>query len=71
VAIEGNPKMLVRDIAEGYSCFTASSLRRFLPQDLKILNPEFAVAIYCGLQTLAATLVVCFETPVFLTRSQR
>jgi len=24
------------------------------------LNPEFAVAIYCGLKILAATLVVCF-----------
>jgi hypothetical protein len=33
--------------------------------------PDIAVAIYCGLQTLAATLVVCFETPVFLTGSQR
>ena len=35
------------------------------------LNPDIAVAIYCGLQNLAATLVVCFETPVFLTGSQR
>jgi hypothetical protein len=34
-------------------------------------NPDIAVAIYCGMQTLAATLVVCFETPVFLTGSQR
>jgi hypothetical protein len=38
---------------------------------LLALNPDIAVAIYCGLQTLAATLVVCFETPVFLTGSQR
>jgi hypothetical protein len=30
--------------------------------DLNI-NPDIAVAIYCGLQNLAATLVVCFETP--------
>ena len=33
--------------------------------------PEFAVAIYYGLNILAATLVVCFETPVLLTGSQR
>jgi hypothetical protein len=37
----------------------------------RVINPDIAVAIYCGLQTLAATLVVCFETPVFLTGSQR
>ena len=36
-----------------------------------LFNPEFAVAIYCGLQILAATLVYCFETPVLLTGSQR
>ena len=36
-----------------------------------ILNPEFAVAICCGLKILAATIVYCFETPVFLTGSQR
>ncbi|MBW2554137.1 MAG: hypothetical protein JRE20_08440 [Deltaproteobacteria bacterium] len=35
------------------------------------MTPEFAVAIYCGLKLLAATLVYCFETPVFLTGSQR
>ncbi len=34
-------------------------------------NPEFAVAIYCGLKILSATLVYCFETPVLLTGSQR
>jgi len=34
-------------------------------------NPKFAVAICCGLQILAATLVYCFETPVLLTGSQR
>jgi hypothetical protein len=33
--------------------------------------PEFAVAIYYGLQIIAATLVYCFETPVLLTGSQR
>jgi hypothetical protein len=33
----------------------------FIPiSELWILNPEFAVAIYCGLQTLAATLVSRF-----------
>ncbi len=36
-----------------------------------ILNPEFAVAIYCGLKIFAATLVYCFETPVLLTGAQR
>jgi hypothetical protein len=34
------------------------------------LNPEFAVAIYYGLQILAATLVYCL-TPVLLTGAQR
>ncbi len=34
-------------------------------------NPEFAVAIYCGLKILATTLVYCFEAPVLLTGSQR
>jgi hypothetical protein len=34
-------------------------------------NPDIAVAIYCDLQTLAATLVVCFEIPLLLTGSQR
>ena len=37
----------------------------------KSLNPEFAVAIYCGLKILAATLVYCFEIPVLLTGSQK
>ena len=40
------------------------------PRDVEF-NPDFAVAIYCGLKILAATLVVCFETPVLLTGSQR
>ena len=35
------------------------------------LNPEFAVAIYYGLQILAATLVYCFKIPVLLTGPQR
>ena len=35
------------------------------------INQEFAVAIYYGLQILAATLVYCFETPVLLTGAQR
>ena len=35
------------------------------------LNPEFAVAIYYGLQILAATLVYCFYHPVLLTGPQR
>jgi hypothetical protein len=34
-------------------------------------NPEFAVAIYCGLQILAATLFYCFYHPVLLTGPQR
>ena len=34
-------------------------------------NPEFAVAIYYGLQILAATLVYCFYHPVLLTGAQR
>ena len=34
------------------------------------LNPEFAVAIYYGLQILAATLAYCL-TPVLLTGAQR
>jgi hypothetical protein len=34
-------------------------------------NPEFAVAIYYGLQILAATLVYCFYHPVLLTGPQR
>ena len=34
-------------------------------------NPEFEVAIYYGLKILAAAIVVYFETPVFLTGSQR
>jgi hypothetical protein len=38
---------------------------------LVVIIPDIAVANYCGLQTLAATIVVCFETPVFLTGSQR
>jgi hypothetical protein len=36
-----------------------------------LFNPDFAVAIYCGLKSIAATLVDCFETPVLLTGSQR
>jgi hypothetical protein len=38
---------------------------------LEGFNPEFAVAIYYGLQFLAATLVYCFETPVILTGPHR
>jgi hypothetical protein len=34
-------------------------------------NPEFAVAIYYGLKSLAATLVYCFYHPVLLTGPQR
>jgi len=34
-------------------------------------NPACAVAIYYGLQILAATLVYCSETPVILMGSQR
>jgi hypothetical protein len=34
-------------------------------------NPEFAVAIYYGLQILAATLVYCFYHPVLLMGPQR
>ncbi len=34
-------------------------------------NPEFAVAVYYGLQILAATLVYCFYHPVLLTGPQR
>jgi hypothetical protein len=37
----------------------------------KLFNPEFAVAIYCGLKILAATLVYCFYHPVLLTGPQR
>jgi hypothetical protein len=37
----------------------------------RAIIPEFAVAIYCGLKILAATLVYCFETPVLLTGTQR
>jgi hypothetical protein len=33
--------------------------------------PEFAVAIYYGLQILAATLVYCFYRPVLLTGPQK
>jgi hypothetical protein len=36
-----------------------------------IFNPEFAVAICCGLQILAATLVYCFYHPVLLTGPQK
>jgi hypothetical protein len=36
-----------------------------------VFNPEFAVAIYYGLQILAATLVYCFYHPVLHTGPQR
>ena len=36
-----------------------------------MFNPDFALAIYYYLKILAATLVVCLETPVLLTGSQR
>jgi hypothetical protein len=36
-----------------------------------LFNPEFTVAIYYGLQILAATLVYCFYHPVLLTGPQR
>jgi len=38
---------------------------------LNVFNPEFAVAIYCGLKILAAKLVYRFVTPVLSTGLQR
>ncbi len=38
---------------------------------LETMNPEFAVAIYYGLQILAVTLVYCFYHPVLLTGPQK
>lgn len=43
MTIEGSPKVLAKDIAEGFGCFTASSLRRYTPQDLRIIKEHIRI----------------------------
>ncbi len=43
MSIEGSPKILAKDIAEGFGCFTANSLKRYTPQDLKIIKEHIRI----------------------------
>ena len=45
MAISGNPHKMAMDIAEGYTTFTVATLKKYAPQDLKVISSNLAIVV--------------------------